>query len=462
MARKKKPVDNSKKSKVALSPDNAHPIQTLYKLLRMTGVIKTKEDAVIPYDTGSAHLSIAVPSIKFGIAFNGDKVSELEDNGWHIEHVSYHDLEPFSRIFFSVEAARVAELYSKVDPNVKSTSHAEERLFSEIIRRGLPVPDRNLKFTRDNGTELTTPDFAWEEYKVSFFMDGAYWHSIKDDQSIIKEIKSSKKMRDDIVEKRKDKVRKDGAIRSELGSMGWIVLSCTDDDIEDSEGLHEVVDMIERTLRKAEASRQFRESVNMSYEDDNALSSLLMGKSPDSSGPEESGDDQDSRDDDNSIDVEPYVSSPNEDTSSDSSVSPSEEETDSLLSTGQEDEATVTGRSERLSAPQSASEVLDDLDPHRDSSTPENGTEDGLRPSGSHEPWSVYQNENQPHADRRGAESHDTEDRQGIPVDTDEDNGHDVPEDNNSESSSDQESDGSGGDDDLLMELLKPAEIRGE
>ena len=74
----------------------------------------------------------------------------------------------------------------------------------------------------------------------------------------------------------------------------------------------------------------------------------------------------------------------------------------------------------------------------------------------------MYQHENPPHVDRRGTEVHDTEDRQGIPVDTDEDNGHDVPEDNNSESSSDQESDGSGGDDDLLMKLLKPAEIRGE
>lgn len=139
-------------------------------------------------------------------------------------------------------------MYSRADPNVKTTSIPEEKLLIEFKRRRMPEPDRNYKFTRDDGKELTVPDFTWEDMKIAFFMDGSYWHSVKSDQDIIKEIKSSKKMQDTIVQKRKDKVRKDGAIRSELSARGWMVLSCTDDDIETSEGLKEIVDMVERAM----------------------------------------------------------------------------------------------------------------------------------------------------------------------------------------------------------------------
>lgn len=283
MAKKKTTKkDATNSSKVNLSGDNVHPIHNIYKLLARMEIIKSTDDLVVPYDANGAHLSIAIPGIKFGIAFEGDLTEKLEADGWHIQKIAYRDVESFSRVYFSIEAARVADLYSRADPNVKTTSQAEERIFSEIIRRGLPIPDRNLKFKRDDGTELTTPDFAWEDYRISFFMDGAYWHSVKDDQAIIKEIKNSKEMTDSIVEKRKDKVRKDASIRSELGSMGWIVLACTDEDIETSDGLHDIVDMIERTLRKAEASRQFRENVHVSDDTENVISDLLSGTAEES------------------------------------------------------------------------------------------------------------------------------------------------------------------------------------
>lgn len=246
--KKSKKKTKKDKSSLALQDNLTHPVQTIYHLLAMMGVIKEESDLKIRYEGHDYNVSIALPLIKYAIAFNGDNTKGLEEDGWHIEKVAYNDVEPFSRVFFAVDNARIAEMYSRADPNVKTTSIPEEKLLIEFKRRRMPEPDRNYKFTRDDGKELTVPDFTWEDMKIAFFMDGSYWHSVKSDQDIIKEIKSSRKMQDTIVQKRKDKVRKDGAIRSELSARGWMVLSCTDDDIETSEGLKEIVDMVERAM----------------------------------------------------------------------------------------------------------------------------------------------------------------------------------------------------------------------
>lgn len=251
---------------------SAHPVQTMYALMTLIGVVSEPGDLKVRYQDGADNLSIAVPSIRFGIAFDGDEVDGLIEKGWRIEHLSYSDVEPFARVFAAVDAGRIAEVYAKADPNVKTTSEPEEKLYREMIRRSMPVPDRNYKFTRDDNTELTTPDFTWEDHRVAFFMDGAYWHSVKDDQSIIKEIKSSRKMRDEIVSKRKDKVRRDGANRSELASRGWIILSCTDDDVAEDGGVDEVVDMIQRALQRSELSRQVEQPASAKSIVDDLLS----------------------------------------------------------------------------------------------------------------------------------------------------------------------------------------------
>lgn len=271
MAQKKR---SSKKDKSALSmQDNlTHPIQTVYTLLVMMGVVENQDDMKIRYQGADYNVSIALPLIKYAIAFEGDVTEPLEEDGWHVEKLSYKDVEPFSRVFFAVDNSRISELYSRADPNVKTTSIPEEKLLIEMKRRRFPEPDRNYKFTRDDGSELTTPDFTWENLRLVFFMDGSYWHSIKDDQAIIKEIKSSRKMSDKIVQKRKDKVRKDGAIRSELAARGWTVLSCTDDDIETPEGLRDIVDMIGRAITNISEMR------NMDVDDSDLQGTLdLLG-----------------------------------------------------------------------------------------------------------------------------------------------------------------------------------------
>lgn len=276
--KKSKKKTKKDKSSLALQDNLTHPVQTIYHLLAMMGVIKEESDLKIRYEGHDYNVSIALPLIKYAIAFNGDNTKGLEEDGWHIEKVAYNDVEPFSRVFFAVDNARIAEMYSRADPNVKTTSIPEEKLLIEFKRRRMPEPDRNYKFTRDDGKELTVPDFTWEDMKIAFFMDGSYWHSVKSDQDIIKEIKSSRKMQDTIVQKRKDKVRKDGAIRSELSARGWMVLSCTDDDIETSEGLKEIVDMVERAMNTISSVNKVVADRGSNQQGDDSIMDFLDGK----------------------------------------------------------------------------------------------------------------------------------------------------------------------------------------
>lgn len=245
-------------SKIQIGETDIDPFQSLYTLLLMTGAVEKKEDLVIRYSYHGGNISIAVPSIKYAISFDGDDVDPFVEDGWHIEYMSQHDLEPFSRVFQSTANAYIAKIYAKADPNVKTTSVPEEKIYSEIIRRSLPVPDRNYKFLKDDGKELTTPDFTWVNERVAFFMDGAYWHVIKSDQEMIKAIKSDKgkKLEKYMNDKRNDKVSQDKNISAELTSMGWLVLRCTDTDLETQEGLMEVVDRIEKTLKMSRYSKE--------------------------------------------------------------------------------------------------------------------------------------------------------------------------------------------------------------
>lgn len=258
-----------------MNGDNNASFFALYKLLAMMGAIERSEDVVPGFRYKDSRITLALPNAKFGIAFQGDKVSDLVDDGWKIERLTTHDLDPFLRVFDMCDNARIALEKRKMDPNVKMTSQPEELVLHEIMRRMLPIPDRNYKFTRDDGTELTTPDFTWEKYKIAFFLDGSYWHSIKGNKEIIKKIKADKQKQNDIVIQRSDKARKDGQIRSELGSMGWIVLSCTDSDVETQDGVNRVVDLIERTINNVQISSQVHVGNATTQEEDDLFSSLL-------------------------------------------------------------------------------------------------------------------------------------------------------------------------------------------
>ena len=231
-------------------------LQSIFELLALSGVALNADDIKVQYQNKNGYVSIAIPRIRFGLAFQGDDAAGLVKEGWEIQNISNIDVEPFARVFYAVKKGIIAQRKAKMDPNIKQTSKPEEVLLDAILWNNLPEPDRNKKFFREDGTELTTPDFTWEEYRLAFFMDGAYWHSIKDDNDAIRELKTNKKTRNQIIAQRSDKVRKDGDIRSELGSLGYIVLSCTDADLETEDGVQRQVERIAKVIKQTQSSQR--------------------------------------------------------------------------------------------------------------------------------------------------------------------------------------------------------------
>lgn len=257
----------ARKKKTTKSEPAINPIQYIYSLLYGLGVAENPEKIVPNYTEDEKTLSIAVPSIRFGICFDGDDTQHFVDKGWTVEYVNSRDLEGFGRVFVAVQRGIVQKTKQSLDPNIKNTSQCEERLLDAILLRGLPAPDRNKTFYREDGTELTTPDFTWEEYKVAFFLDGAYWHSVVQDKEIIKKLKSNAKLKNQVVAERSDKVQKDNENRTQLTLMGYQVLVCSDKDVETDEGVQEQVRRIELLIENAKSAQELLAYSKKSKED---------------------------------------------------------------------------------------------------------------------------------------------------------------------------------------------------
>lgn len=251
MARKK----STKKSSRLTDQNSVKPLSMVYSLLYGIGVVSSDKEIIPNYVENGKRVGVAVPGIKFCLSFDNDDSDYFSEQGWNIEYINHRDLEAFARVFSSVMAGRIAQKKHALDPNVKNTSEAEEKLLNAILWRGIPTPDRNKTFYRDDGTELTTPDFTWEEYKVAFYLDGAYWHSVMNDSKLIKELKSNAKHKNKVIADRSDKVIKDNNNRSELTLMGYRWIVCSDKDVSTPEGIEEQVDRIEKLINTSKSAQ---------------------------------------------------------------------------------------------------------------------------------------------------------------------------------------------------------------
>lgn len=232
---------------------NPHFIQAVYKLFALLDV--DPHQIVVNYElpNSQSHVALAFPESKIGLALEGDNLEDF-DKEWYITKYTVGELETFRRIYDSLNIAAFEHLRRESQSNmVKNGSKEEEMLLKAILSANLPKPNRNLRINRENGSELTTPDFAWENVKVAFFLDGLWWHVGKDDKErvrMINESASDPAKAELVMESNRHKVSKDADNRSELSSMGWTILSCTDEDIASEEGIKKQVERIAKTLRQ--------------------------------------------------------------------------------------------------------------------------------------------------------------------------------------------------------------------
>lgn len=222
-------------------------------------------------------LALAIPDIRVGMSFQGNDPQPFIDDGWFVQAMNLQDMPQFFRVWETLKEFQ-AQVKTRKSANemVKSGSSQENALLAGIIRAGLPEPNRNLVVRRENGKELTVPDFAWEDVKLAFFVDGLWWHVGKDNRERRQAIENGDADVIDAADKMSVSRReRDTDNRSELQVMGWRVLECTDKDLESASGVQKQVRRISKMLRQLRKESNATEPVAVSDKDEEATQDNL-------------------------------------------------------------------------------------------------------------------------------------------------------------------------------------------
>lgn len=244
------------------STNKKHPIQSVYMLMSMLGIDPHRVSVrymPTPDNPDNGNISLAMIDTKVGVYLEGDNPGPLHEDGWSIFHLDMKAINSFSKVFEEVRNLYAEDSRRRLNDTIKSTSNHEELLLSEILKRGVPKPDRNYKIIKKDGSgkELTTPDFAWSDIKVAFFVDGVWWHVGREDKQIAKELKQAiEEGADELLQERKTRYERDLAISSELTSMGWTVLRCAETDLNNHKGLVEKAEMLTSVINNKYIERQ--------------------------------------------------------------------------------------------------------------------------------------------------------------------------------------------------------------
>lgn len=218
-------------------------------------------------------LALAIPSIRVGMSFQGNDPQPFIDDGWFVQAMNLQDMPQFFRVWETLKEFQ-AQVKTRKSANemVKSGSSQENALLAGIIRAGLPEPNRNFVVRRENGKELTVPDFAWEDVKLAFFVDGLWWHVGKDNRERRQAIENGDADVIDAADKMSVSRReRDTDNRSELQVMGWRVLECTDKDLESASGVQKQVRRISQMLRQLRKESDATGLVAASNKDEEAM-----------------------------------------------------------------------------------------------------------------------------------------------------------------------------------------------
>lgn len=218
-------------------------------------------------------LALAIPGIRVGMSFQGNDPQPFIDDGWFVQAMNLQDMPQFFRVWETLKEFQ-AQVKTRKSANemVKSGSSQENALLAGIIRAGLPEPNRNFVVRRENGKELTVPDFAWEDVKLAFFVDGLWWHVGKDNRERRQAIENGDADVIDAADKMSVSRReRDTDNRSELQVMGWRVLECTDKDLESASGVQKQVRRISQMLRQLRKESDATGLVAASNKDEEAM-----------------------------------------------------------------------------------------------------------------------------------------------------------------------------------------------
>lgn len=239
---------------------DSHFIHSVYEHLARLGIDPHTAKPRYISENGEGRIAIAFPESKVGLSLEGDRPDPFIEDGWFIQNIPIHQLQAFAMVFKLLGTLGFEHIRRlSMSAQIKTGSKEEERLLGALLISNVREPNRNFTLYRDNGTELTTPDFVWEDLKLAFFMDGLWWHITKDDDRTLKMISEASADKDKgqlLMNNNRSRAERDGHNRSELSAIGWRVLSCTDKDLETDKGIKLQVNRIVKTMRSITDERQ--------------------------------------------------------------------------------------------------------------------------------------------------------------------------------------------------------------
>lgn len=257
-----------------------HFIQSFYKLLVYLDIDPSRialnyiSDGENP---ASGRLAIALPDTKTGFNLDGDTIAPLQDDDWFVTPVTIKQLELFHNLFRNVESVAIEDKRRRMLDTTKQVSKQENMLLDELIKRHLPDPDRNFRLNRDDGKELTTPDFTWPDLKIAFFVDGLWWHLGREDKERLDALKEvAQNDARGFSDANQSRFENDLRIRSKMTAKGWIVLSCTDRDLNNYRGIQEQADIIESVIENVQREQKAYAKANRDESDDDDFDPLSL------------------------------------------------------------------------------------------------------------------------------------------------------------------------------------------
>lgn len=229
-----------------------HWSSQIYEALVLRGI--DPHDMVPNFEQDGSHVALALPGAKVALASDGDAYDGLLEDDWRVVSIPLGAMKSFASTFRELNTI-AADYRVRVSgaAMVKMGSADEARLLDGIVRAHLPDPDRNLRIMRDDGSgqELAVPDFAWPDQMVAFFMDGLWWHHGRDSDTAKKVLlgEADTDLLGEAERQQLARATRDANNRSELGVLGWLVLSCSDEEIQDDPGVIRQVERIKRALK---------------------------------------------------------------------------------------------------------------------------------------------------------------------------------------------------------------------
>lgn len=209
----------------------------IYRLLRQLGYPRPVIGHVGP--NGKGKLQVAWPDRQVGLAVTDiDDPGPFKRAGWDITTINVRQLAAIAPAIEMLDELNFAHRLATSRMDAKaSISKTEQNLLRELLRLGMPNPDRNVEvIDPETGQLLTIPDFAWTAPnggRLGVFVDGWYFHGGQDRDKVLELAASDPRLAARLEQSERDKTTRDTNARRHMTATGWTVIAVTDKEIDD-------------------------------------------------------------------------------------------------------------------------------------------------------------------------------------------------------------------------------------